>query len=419
MIKSGDIPRLRGLELENIRGFESVRLDFGDPRSGSPASLRQRATVVIGQNGTNKSTLLRAIALAMASERDASALLASENGSFVRDGTDIGRIVLTLEFEDRRSVTLAKVLKAEGTRSDVLAKSEGPSAEDLNLLVCGYGAARGITGTDSGRNYRVSDAVATLFDYRKELLSPELTLRRLADQLGSDRFQAALKGIARAMGLSGESPRIEFGPGGGVTISSDDVGEEIPLEALADGYRVTFNWLMDLYGRALRPDRLTAAGSPAGLVLIDEIDQHLHPELQTRVVTELTTVMPDTQYVLTTHSPLVALGAHPGQLVVLERHERRVQVRDRIPDYRGFSAEDVLADSRLFATDARNPELVSLMENYDTLVDVPPSKRSDQEQATLRKVAQALRESPNPSSMPQTQLDEARAEIETLLRSKK
>ena len=95
-----------------------------------------------------------------------------------------------------------------------------------------------------------------------------------------------------------------------MTISADEVGDGIPLEALADGYRVTFNWLVDLYGRALRPDGLTKEGSVACLVLIDEMNQHLHPELQTRVVTELTNLLPDAQYVLTTHSPLVALGAH-------------------------------------------------------------------------------------------------------------
>jgi len=46
------------------------------------------------------------------------------------------------------------------------------------------------------------------------------------------------------------------------------------------------------------------AGRVAGLVLIDEIDQHLHPELQTQVVTELTRTFPDSQFVVTTHSPL-------------------------------------------------------------------------------------------------------------------
>ena len=326
MISVTDVPRLHSVELENIRGLASLRLDFGRPRpgAGSPGALRQRATVVIGQNGTNKSTLLRAIALGLAARTDASAMLATETGSFVRHGASEGRIVVELRYPDDRSVKVVKTLRREGNRSDVLVDSEGPSAEELNLLVCGYGAARGITGTDSGRDYRVFDAVSTLFDYRRELLSPELTLRRLSDHLGEARFQAVLTRIARAMGLSGDTPRIEFGRGGGVTISADEVGDRIPLEALADGYRVTFNWLLDLYGRALRPDWLTEEGSPASLVLVDEIDQHLHPELQTRVVAELTRVIPDAQYVVTTHSPLVALGAHPSQLVVLERRGQEV-----------------------------------------------------------------------------------------------
>jgi len=57
---------------------------------------------------------------------------------------------------------------------------------------------------------------------------------------------------------------------------------------------------MDLFGRALKPGWLTPAGSIAGLVLIDEIEQHLHPELQTRVAQELTATFPDCQFVLTT-----------------------------------------------------------------------------------------------------------------------
>jgi len=420
MIGPDAIPRLRSLELENVRGFVSLRLDFGDPREAAdhPVSSRQRATVVVGRNGTNKSTLLRALALGLASERDASALLATETGSFVRKGAAKARITVHLQYPDGRPLKLEKRLQREDDRSDRVVDSAGPSAEELNLLVCGYGAARGITGTDSGRPYRVSDAVATLFDYRRELLSSELTLRRLSDQLGESRFQVVLSRFARAMGLSGDKPRIDFDPGGGVTISADEVGERIPIEALADGYRVTLNWLVDLYGRALRPDRLTEEGSVACLVLIDEIDQHLHPELQTRVVTELTNLMPDAQYVLTTHSPLVALGAHPDQLIVFERTGQEVKVKDRIPDYRGFSPEDVLTDQRLFATNARNPELVQLMSDYDELVAVPASGRSNEEQASLRKVAQALREAPK-ATMPKEQLDEARSEIEALLREKK
>jgi predicted ATPase len=420
MISPAAVPRLRSLELENVRGFVSLHLDFGDPRetAGRPVSSRQRATVIVGRNGTNKSTLLRALALGVASRSDASALLATETGSFVRKGATNARITVHLQYPDGRPLKLEKQLKREDDRSDLVLESEGPSAEELNLLVCGYGSARGITGTDSGRNYRVFDAVSTLFDYRRELLSSELTLRRLSEYLGPNRFQMVLSRFARAMGLPGDDPRIEFGHGGGVTISADEVGEQIPLEALADGYRVTFNWLVDLYGRALRPDRLTKEGAVTCLVLIDEIDQHLHPELQTRVVTELTALMPEAQYVLTTHSPLVALGAHPDQLIVLERTQQEVSAKAWIPDYRGFSPEDVLTDERLFATEARNPELEQLIAGYDQLADVPPSQRSQEEQAALRRVAQALREAPK-ATMPKGQLDKVRSEIDALLRKKK
>ncbi len=418
MIVSAKVPRLRAIELENVRGFKSLRLDFGTPAplTVDKVSLRQQTTLIIGQNGTNKSTLLRSIGLALASPTDAAAMLATETGSFVRHGAKSATIRAELGYADGRVIKIVKQLASKSAGSDMLVDSAGPSAEELDLLVCGYGATRGITGTDSGRDYRVFDSASTLFDYRRELLAPELVLRRLSDILSEERFRSTLAKIARAMGLRGESPRIELGRGGGVAISAEDIGQNIPLEALADGYRVMFCWLIDTYGRALRRDWMSEDGSITGLILVDEIDQHLHPELQTQVVPELAKVLPEAQYVLTTHSPLVALGAHPDQLVVLERDGDEISVQDRVPDYRGFSPEDILSDRRLFATEARNPDLTQLIEHYDELADVSPTRRSDEQQETLRKVARALREAPK-AKMSDSMLDEARDEIAALLRN--
>ena len=153
----------------------------------------------------------------------------------------------------------------------------------------------------------------------------------------------------------------------------------------------------------------------AGLVLIDEIDQHLHPELQTRVVTELTGMFPDSQFVLTTHSPLVALGAHPSQLVVLHRDaDGVVTAADRVPDFRSYSAEDVLTDDRLFNVDALNPEFAQLLESYDEMAKVPPEERTEDETEELRKVAEAVRSAPRPGYS-ETELMSARDEIKSLL----
>jgi hypothetical protein len=418
MVLASEVPRLAVVELTNVRGFEDLTLTLTatDADRRRRAFPREQAVVVIGRNGTNKSTLLRAIAIGVASLSDASAMLSVALGSLIRAGTSQATIRLTYAFETGETVVATKKIGKSSRGADECKSIEGPSADELNLLVCGYGAARGITGTDSGREYRVFDAVATLFDYRRELLAPELTLRRLADYIDDDeRYRMTLSRIARLIGLEDPHAEIATARGGGVVVSSRDVGTNVPLEGLADGYRVAFNWIMDLFGRALRPGWLTSEGSVAGLVLIDEIDQHLHPELQTQVVTELTRTFPNSQFVVTTHSPLVALGAHPSQLVVLHRDAAGiVAAADRVPDFRSYSPEDVLTDDRLFNVDAQNPEFAGLLESYHKMADVPPEDRSERETEELRKVAEAVRSVPRPGYS-EPELVSARDEIRSLL----
>ena len=418
MLSASEVPRLAAVELTNVRGFEDLTLTLAatDAVGRRPALPREQAAVIIGRNATNKSTLLRAIAIGAASLSDASAMLSVALGSLIRTGTSQATIRLTYTFETGETVVATKEIAQTSRGADEVRSIEGPSADELSLLVCGYGAGRGITGTDPGRDYRVFDAVATLFDYRRELLAPELTLRRLADYIADDeRYRTTLSRVARLIGLDDPDAEIAAAKGGGVTVSSRDIGTNVPLEGLADGYRVAFNWIMDLFGRALRPGWLTTEGSVAGLVLIDEIDQHLHPELQTQVVTELTSTFPDSQFVVTTHSPLVALGAHPSQLVVLHRSaDGIVTAADRVPDFRSYSPEDVLTDDRLFNVDAHNPEFASLLESYDKMAQVPPEERTEGETEELRKVAAAIRSAPRPGYT-EPELLSARDEIRSLL----
>src|SRR2546427_12834174 len=98
------------------------------------------------------------------------------------------------------------------------------------------------------------NAVDPLCNNRSELLAPKLTLRRLADYIADDeRYRTTLSGIARLIGLDDPDAIIAAAKGGGVTVSSRGIGTNVPLEGLADGHRVAFNWIMDLFGRALRP----------------------------------------------------------------------------------------------------------------------------------------------------------------------
>ena len=221
------------------------------------------------------------------------------------------------------------------------------------------------------------DGVYTLFDYRRTLLDPELTLRRLRDFLGTDRYERTLTGIKRALGLGSED-EISLPRGGGVELSGPSIGGRIRLEGWADGYRMTFNWMLDFYGRVVNADMINLInreGHVRGIILIDEIEQHLHPSMQAEILPRITEVFPEIQLIATTHSPLVALDAKPDELVVLRREGNEVVREEDVPDYTGYSAEDMLVDERLFDTEIYSPEMREKVGRYRELAPLPKATR--------------------------------------------
>lgn len=381
------------IRLENIRGFRELEIDLSG-RDGVP----RKRTVIIGKNGTCKTSVLRAIALGLCDLADANALLSEPIGALVHRGANEGKVEMTFEDGTERG----KILQRDNGKERVLHEEMTDQFEldewpNLVLFACGYGAGRHGVGPDRARDYRVADAVSTLFNYNRTLLDPELTLRRLQDFLGTDRYEGALKGIKRALGLGSED-KIGLPRGGGVELSGPSIGETIRLEGWADGYRMTFNWMLDLYGRAMNADRITREGHVRGIVLIDEIEQHLHPSIQAEILPRITEVFPEIQLIATTHSPLVALDARPEELVVLRREGDEVVREEAVPDFTGYSAEDMLVDERLFDTEIYAPEMREKVGRYRELAAIPKATRGSAETRELRNLAVEIGQRPTPES---------------------
>ena len=94
-----------------------------------------------------------------------------------------------------------------------------------------------------------------------------------------------------------------------------------PFRELSDGYRNTLSLVGDIAFRmaALNPQMLgeVTAKTP-GIVLIDEIDQHLHPYWQKNILICLTRIFPKVQFIVTTHSPNVISSALGTNLILLD-----------------------------------------------------------------------------------------------------
>ncbi len=382
---------IKHIYLKDIRGFEELNLSVTD--EGGDARKR---SVILGKNGTCKTTLLRCIAIGLCDIGGGNALI-SEN------------IVSRLVAENRSEAIIEIELvpcNGDGTPHKISTTIENKSDSDLDtvilqkkpllpdegVLVCGYGVGRhSASGGESGRAYRIIDSVYTLFEYQAPLIDSELTLRRLKDFLGTAQYEHTKARILKTIGLTSDDD-YDLPRGGGIEFFGPSVGKHIRLEGLADGHRLTFSWILDLYGWAMRANAVDSSGSITGILLVDELEQHTHPSLQVDMLGHLSDLLPNLQIFTTTHSPLVALGATPQELTVLRKDHGHVYAEPNVPDFRGYSAEDMLVDNRLFNSTVYSPETSDKLKEYRGLAEIPKNKRTKTQKEKLSSLAQKLRE---------------------------
>jgi hypothetical protein len=159
-------------------------------------------------------------------------------------------------------------------------------------------------------------------------------------------------------------------------------GSIVPFRALSDGYRNIIALVGDIAYKCsvLNPDLTHAAISATpGIVLIDELDLHLHPQWQRKVVGDLRSTFPSIQFVATTHSPFVIQSVRDGELVNLSAHE--------VGEYADRSIEDIAENVMgvpIPQKSERYLQMVSAAEAYLRLLRAPAASVADRESANLR-----------------------------------
>jgi hypothetical protein len=145
----------------------------------------------------------------------------------------------------------------------------------------------------------------------------------------------------------------------------------LPLELLPEGYRVVISMVADIALRAtiLNPHLGSNANSTVeGMVLIDELDLHLHPKFQRRLIEDLRAVFPRVQFIATTHSPFIVQSLWPGELVNLDP-------RAKPAPYKNRSLEDITEDVMGIPFPQRSERYEAMIraatEYYETLERLP------------------------------------------------
>jgi hypothetical protein len=164
---------------------------------------------------------------------------------------------------------------------------------------------------------------------------------------------------------------------------------DLPLNVLSQGTQSIIQWLAHLligYAEYYNypPD---LEGKP-GILIIDEIDAHLHPSWQRRIIPTLTKHFPNLQIFCSTHSPLMLAGLKAGQVQLLRRDEKgKVTVSRNETDIVGWSADEILRNF----LDVPNPTDLETVGHIERLAELRRQETlSEEEAAELERLRHAV-----------------------------
>ncbi len=364
---------LKHLWVRDARCFRTLDVSFmanGEPRM---------VTLLVGRNGSGKTSFLRALALGLCQQKETSALAGELAGEFIRQDKR-GKRAMDAEIElslvdpeqpEAVYLTRTRVSRDESGQEIVRKETEPAEFPWSDIFVCGYGVNRGVGSVRAvPQEYRRSDAMETLFADDGELVDSGAVLQNLKlgeFETGSESREALFANVLRHLkAVLGLAPAHRF------DVTSKQVRVRgpwgtMPLKALGDGYRGTSGWLLDLLGRAYLAGGLSNGGSPAGIVLIDEIDEHLHPSWQKKLVPTLRKRFPDLQFVGTTHSAMSIVNCEHSELLASELRGAVASIHP-LSGPEGRTADRILRGEWFGLTSTLDDESEALLTRYQEAV---------------------------------------------------
>ncbi len=170
--------------------------------------------------------------------------------------------------------------------------------------------------------------------------------------------------------------------------------EKVYPGALADGHTSMITLVLDMLGWALLAGQKKEKNLLSGIVLIDEIEQHLHPSWQKYIIKLIHDIFPNIQFITTTHSPLCAIGtanlsdSDKCSLVLLSPKNNYVEAYDKIQPPRGKRADQVLTSWLFGLETTRSDGTFQMIEKYSMLLS--KEKRSKKEEEELKQLRRVL-----------------------------
>lgn len=410
--------QLHEIKIRNFKQFEDIRIEFSD-----------QFNLIVGDNGVGKTSVLEAILVALGGFL--SGIDGVKSMHFTRD--EIRRKSISygdasIETEYELPIEVVSDLSVEG-RSFVFSRQKRKVASARSTIeprdITHYAASmikdldkimpvisyQGILRVGSQIKEKWNDP----FDKKSvrmngyiDCLNSASDMKmitnwcRRMDHISLQRGAVVTeyRAVTNAVGAfmkkmfdSGETVQIYYDASEGEIVYKKD-GQVLPLRMLSSGFRTLVGMVMNIAYRmaVLNPFlRQAITTQTDGIVLIDELDMHLHPKWQWRVVSALKETFPRVQFIVTTHSPqIISSMSETDKIISLSGQEQNSNTPCYLDAPKGWLVGDILQEK--MGTSNRTPEVAAQLSRLQVLGRKRAKKEAtDTELAEYRRLIDSLR----------------------------
>ena len=389
------------LRLENIKCFKDIEIPF-ESVDGSARNW----SLLVGDNGQGKTTILRSLAMGLCDDDWAAALRSELHGEFLRWGASKGSIEVCLADSDGKKYTVRTRIKLEGNNESISQdvflgdcvnkKGKHKEAKDFRrdrIFAVAYGAGRSVSGTESYEEYRLVDALYTLFRYEQSLQNAELGARRI--EFHSKKERENLWNALKKILMMEEEDEISLEITG--LYFKTRRGEGV-FDTMSDGYKSLTSVVVDfLCWNLMRRLEDFSSKNISGIFILDELEQHLHPRWQREIVKILSDQFPKVQFICSTHTPICALGLSDLECesrlfkVAHVNNHSEVEEFDLREEFKCYRTDQILTSDIFDLESTRSVSAQDKLKEYRKIYLKEEDKRNSKEKRRLMEIEEELK----------------------------